>query len=561
MRRITAFITCFLLALAALTTPPSARAFDHLFFFPVNDIDGNRYADLVVGSPDETVNGIERSGVIHVVYGSEPGLDAAAGPGAQMWTQADVDENEARHTPNARFGASIALGKFDSDHYTDIAVGAPGLFDGAGAVYVIYGSPAGLSHDVRHARIFYQDIVGVEDTRERGDQFGHSLAAGDFNDDGVDDLAVGVPGESIGSAAEAGAVNILYGSATGIEGTNGPSVRFLHQDLQAFSGLVEAGDRFGEALAAGNLGPLYDDGDDLVIGSPGEDVSATGGTAVDAGMAQVVFGSRMLGLDVVSGSDIGLGSNQALSSSARAMARGRVGSSLATGRFNTLPFVEELDDVAVGMPGWNVDHGAVLVFYSAGVNDAPTPVLTSGRSSFLRLPSSVLEADGGELSYGAALAAGDFDSDGDFDLAIGAPNEDNGNILNAGAVYIRNGSSRAFSSAPNAMGIRKVQGAGGIQNTAEASDHFGATLAAANYAGAPLHNPFGVTSDLAIGAPNDQIRRRVGLQTVRSRAGSVTVLYGRENGGLDNTVQIWHQDSADLPETAETSDSFGGAAR
>jgi hypothetical protein len=42
----------------------------------------------------------------------------------------------------------------------------------------------------------------------------------DFNGDGFDDLAIGVPGEGIGGAALAGAVNILYGGASGLAGTN-----------------------------------------------------------------------------------------------------------------------------------------------------------------------------------------------------------------------------------------------------------------------------------------------------------------------------------------------------
>src|SRR6476620_3661770 len=42
---------------------------------------------------------------------------------------------------------------------------------------------------------------------------------GDFNGDGRDDLAVGVPSESVGSASEAGAVNVLYGGAGGLSAT------------------------------------------------------------------------------------------------------------------------------------------------------------------------------------------------------------------------------------------------------------------------------------------------------------------------------------------------------
>ena len=44
---------------------------------------------------------------------------------------------------------------------------------------------------------------------------GNSNAAGDFNGDGSKDLAIGVPNESIGAIAGAGAVNVIYGSKLG----------------------------------------------------------------------------------------------------------------------------------------------------------------------------------------------------------------------------------------------------------------------------------------------------------------------------------------------------------
>ncbi len=46
------------------------------------------------------------------------------------------------------------------------------------------------------------------------DQFGSALAIGDFNDDGADDVAIGVPDESPG-----GAVRVMYGSTDGLTGS------------------------------------------------------------------------------------------------------------------------------------------------------------------------------------------------------------------------------------------------------------------------------------------------------------------------------------------------------
>ncbi len=72
------------------------------------------------------------------------------------------------------------------------------------------------------------------------------MAAGDFNGDGFADLAAGASGEDVGSVADAGAVSVLYGSAGGLTTSGG---RLFTQ----VGGLVEAGDEFGEQLAAGDF--------------------------------------------------------------------------------------------------------------------------------------------------------------------------------------------------------------------------------------------------------------------------------------------------------------------
>jgi hypothetical protein len=80
----------------------------------------------------------------------------------------------------------------------------------AGAVHVFYSNSGGRDE------LWHQASTGVPGALGDDDQFGFTLAAGDFNDDGCADLAVGAPHEdSAPILADTAAVNIIYGSLMG----------------------------------------------------------------------------------------------------------------------------------------------------------------------------------------------------------------------------------------------------------------------------------------------------------------------------------------------------------
>jgi hypothetical protein len=244
------------------------------------DFDGDGYADLAVGVPDEAIGSVTSAGGVNVLYGSSAGLSA---DGNQFW---DQDQPGIEGAPEAgdHFGETLAAGDFDGDGYADLAVGVPyesiGSVASAGAVNLLYGSAAGLTADGN--QFWNQYRPGIEDTVEVDDFFGTALAAGDLNGDGYADLAVGVPGESIGSVASAGGVNVLYGSDAGLTADGN---QFWDQDQPDIEGAPEAGDRFGETLAAGDF-----DGDgsaDLAVGVPHESI----GSVESAGAVNLLYGS------------------------------------------------------------------------------------------------------------------------------------------------------------------------------------------------------------------------------------------------------------------------------
>ena len=92
------------------------------------------------------------------------------------------------------------------------------------------------------------DVIGIEETNDR---FGYALAAGDFDNDGYADLAIGVPYESITIGTtpvnEVGAVNVLYGTASKLAADGN---QFWMQNTNGLQGNLEDYDRFGFTLAA-----------------------------------------------------------------------------------------------------------------------------------------------------------------------------------------------------------------------------------------------------------------------------------------------------------------------
>ena len=86
----------------------------------------------------------------------------------------------------------------------------------------------------------------MPDDAELEDFFGGALAAGDYDDDGVADLAVGVQGEQVGGAPTAGGVLVLEGDATSL--LDIATAVWLDKLLVAIPGNPVGNDAFGSAL-------------------------------------------------------------------------------------------------------------------------------------------------------------------------------------------------------------------------------------------------------------------------------------------------------------------------
>ncbi len=195
--------------------------------------------------PDDTVGDALRSGSVHVLYGSSTGLDEHAD---QRWSQ-DARGIKSRAATGEAFGSALAAGDFSGNGIDDLAIGTPGERvsgrQDAGAVTVLYGSRRGGLDD-RADQQWAQDGSGVKGRSEAGDRLGQALAAGDFDDDGAFDLAVGVPGDNVAGIADAGAVLALFGTGGGLRAAGD---ELWSQDSSGVKGAA-GNDRFGSTLAS-----------------------------------------------------------------------------------------------------------------------------------------------------------------------------------------------------------------------------------------------------------------------------------------------------------------------
>ncbi|HXT22740.1 MAG TPA: FG-GAP repeat protein, partial [Thermoanaerobaculia bacterium] len=391
------------------------------------NFDGDPFDDLAVGIPADSAT---KKGAVRVFYGAIDGLSS------DRYESLDEDAaGGAEHVcTNNFFGFELARGNFDGDLYDDLAIGVPTGCEWnpdlqahvrGGSLYVAHGSAAGLLPFLGYR--ISQDSYGIYDDVEAGDQFGAALSAGDFNADGYQDLAVGVPQENTYS----GAIEIIMGSQYGLIFAN--SAFWLPG---ALGEVPEFGDLLGSTLAAGDFDG--DGFDDLVVGTPLEDLGPEEGSP-DAGSVDIAYGAADPYWFDLSRTD-----HLTQSSIHGAVAHDgyddRFGSSFAVADFD----LDGRDDLAIGSPrdDWSgSDLGAVTIL----MGDLP-PLGSSSRHHLVAIGWEGVPGNASQPSQssGWALAAGNFDGAGRPDLAIGVPFYDNGASANAGAEAVLYGDPKLF---------------------------------------------------------------------------------------------------------------------
>ncbi|MGW1802697.1 FG-GAP repeat protein [Streptomyces sp. NPDC001984] len=353
----------------------------------------------------------------------------------------------ATTSPATAAPAAVAHDDFNGDGYPDLVVSAPGgtvsAMKGAGYVAVLYGSPGGISASRRAT--FSLSTPGIQGLAQVNDNFGKATASGDLDGDGYADLVVGMPGKDVGTAADAGAATVLFGSRTGLHGAD---------SLWLTDGSPVAGDRFGMGLATGRFNGS---GTELAV-LHWKDIRTYGFNAA--------------------------GGVRHASEAAALSWRHNVSTpaGLTSGDYNK----DGADDL--------------VLLGTATIDEWLYPVETHGSATYFPGGPDGLKY-GRYVPGGPIGASGDINRDGYADLVMGSPADSddlNEVLLDGGSVDVVLGGPDGPGAPGSASHQRWTQNSPGVPGTDIRGDYFGAAVSVGDINGDGY-------ADAAIGAPGNRV--------------------------------------------------------
>ncbi|MEU1669217.1 integrin alpha [Streptomyces sparsogenes] len=362
--------------------------------------------------------------------------------------------------------------------------------DTAGQLVVLYGTSTGVSSAKR--TVLSQNSAGVPGTAEAKDAFGGETAYGDFNSDGYDDIAVAAAGEDVGGDTDGGTLAVLWGSASGITGTGVTIADPAPSSHDSWGKNLAAGDFDGDGkddLAVGNTSStvyVYKGGISTSGTAGGRYTikppiqsggSARGPLNLTAGD---VNGDSRTDL-VVDGfetqTDWGWNTNYYIPGTASGLSTSSA-QTLKPGVITAIGDVngDGFGDVVSGA-SWNntTDDGTTIPDSALGGKVNITYGSATGPGSTTGITQNTGNVPGGSEKndrFGYELDLGDINGDHYQDIVISAAGEDLNGVADTGAVTVLYGSASGLNTGSGAQYF--AQSTAGVPGDDEKYDGFGA---------------------------------------------------------------------------------------
>ncbi|MEL0589047.1 MAG: VWD domain-containing protein [Planktothrix rubescens PR222] len=406
----------------------------------IGDFNGDTIDDFIVGGFAADPNNINATGESYVVFGTNQGFPANFDLSTLNGTNGFIIEGFEAESFSG--GAVSSAGDINGDGLKDLIIGAfasdSNSLNDSGRTYVILGSKQAFSTRFNLANLNGNNGF-VINSNQPLDYSGLAVSsAGDFNNDGLDDLAVAAPA---GINTFLGKVYLVYGRLNGFPPAFNPT------DLQWDDGIVINHNNGLAGTTVSNAGDINGDQiDDLIIGA--EQGSLEGNPK--AGETYVLFGKdggyqkgfSLSRLDGTNGFTI-KGDGYSVSSVSGA------------GDINA----DGLEDIIIGVsqsPGNNQTNAgkAYVVFGTqAGFPQQLDLFTLNGNNGFV---INGVEPD--ELLGGSVKGAGDINGDKIDDIIIGASGATANGIKSAGKTYIIFGSNKGFPASLNSSDLNGEKG-------------------------------------------------------------------------------------------------------